>query len=215
MEVPRLGVESELQLLVDTTATATCDLSCICDLHHSSWQWWIHNPLSRARYWTHILMDTSWVCYHWATVGAPVPSFLSSQSSLTRNIMIFVLLVLGKEFGGKISTAAPKTGKMEQGYLCFVMSCRHSEVTLFTRVEPHVLPSSSFHFLPSLSSHLFYSSLPHKGRHFSSDTLHLNDIQVLWTCTHTIKCLLRIFSNQGIVVSEYLYFPHHMIIKYL
>ena len=36
MEVPRLGVESELELLVYTTATATRDLSCACDLHHSS-----------------------------------------------------------------------------------------------------------------------------------------------------------------------------------
>ena len=33
MEVPRLGVESELHLLAYTTATATQDLSCICDLH--------------------------------------------------------------------------------------------------------------------------------------------------------------------------------------
>ena len=37
MEVPRLGVESELQLLVYTTFTAMQDPSCIFDLHHSSW----------------------------------------------------------------------------------------------------------------------------------------------------------------------------------
>ena len=36
--VPRLGVEWELQLLACSTATGTPDLSCICDLHHSSWQ---------------------------------------------------------------------------------------------------------------------------------------------------------------------------------
>ena len=36
MEVPRLGVKSELQLLAYATATATPDLSCICILHHSS-----------------------------------------------------------------------------------------------------------------------------------------------------------------------------------
>ena len=33
MEIPRLGVESELQLLAYTTAIATWDLSCICSLH--------------------------------------------------------------------------------------------------------------------------------------------------------------------------------------
>ena len=36
MEVPRAGVESELQLPVHTMATATPDPSCVCDLHRSS-----------------------------------------------------------------------------------------------------------------------------------------------------------------------------------
>ena len=31
MEVPRLGVDSELQLQAYTTAIATPDLSCVCD----------------------------------------------------------------------------------------------------------------------------------------------------------------------------------------
>ena len=64
MEVPALGVESELQLPACTTATATWDLSLICDLHHSSRQRWILNPLSEARDRTCILMDTSQMCYH-------------------------------------------------------------------------------------------------------------------------------------------------------
>ena len=38
MEVPRLGVESMLQLPAYTTATAKQDPSCTCDLHHNSWQ---------------------------------------------------------------------------------------------------------------------------------------------------------------------------------
>ena len=38
MEVPRLGVESELQLLAYTTATAMQDPSHVWDLHHSSQQ---------------------------------------------------------------------------------------------------------------------------------------------------------------------------------
>ena len=36
MEVPRPGVELELQLPAYTTATAVPDLSHVCDLHHSS-----------------------------------------------------------------------------------------------------------------------------------------------------------------------------------
>ena len=55
MQVPRLGVQSELQLLAYTTATATLDPSCICDLHHSSWQRQLLNPLSEARDQTCIL----------------------------------------------------------------------------------------------------------------------------------------------------------------
>ena len=63
MEVPRLGVQSELQLPAYTTATATSDLSCVCDLRHSSQQCRILNQLSKARGQTHVLMDTSQICY--------------------------------------------------------------------------------------------------------------------------------------------------------
>ena len=59
MEVPRLGVKLGLQLLAYTTAT--WDLNRVCDLHHSSWQWRIINPLSEARDQTRVLVDTSWV----------------------------------------------------------------------------------------------------------------------------------------------------------
>ena len=55
MEVPRLGIESELQLPAYTTATAMQNLSHICGLHHSSQQRQIMDPLSKARDRTHIL----------------------------------------------------------------------------------------------------------------------------------------------------------------
>ena len=45
----RLGVETEQQLPAYTIATATRDPSHICDLHHSSQQCWILNPLSEAK----------------------------------------------------------------------------------------------------------------------------------------------------------------------
>ena len=61
MEIPRLGAELEPQLPAYTIATATPDLSCICNLHSSLWQWQILNPLSKARDWTHIFMYTSQV----------------------------------------------------------------------------------------------------------------------------------------------------------
>ena len=49
VEVPRLGVESELLLLAYTTATATPHLNHVCDIDHSSRQCRILNPLSEAR----------------------------------------------------------------------------------------------------------------------------------------------------------------------
>ena len=58
MEVPWLGIESALQLPAYATATAMQDPSYIWDLHHSSQQHQILNPLSEARDGTCILMDT-------------------------------------------------------------------------------------------------------------------------------------------------------------
>ena len=66
MEGPRPRVELELELLAYTTAIATRDPSCICNLNHHLWQHWIINPLSKARdgTGTHMLMDPSRVHYH-------------------------------------------------------------------------------------------------------------------------------------------------------
>ena len=64
MELPRLGIELELQPLASTTATATRDLSHVWDLHHSSRQRRILNPRSEARDGTRILTDPSCVRFH-------------------------------------------------------------------------------------------------------------------------------------------------------
>ena len=57
MNVPRLWIELELQL--PAYAIAMPDLSCVCNLHYSSQQCWILNPLSEARDWTCSLMVPS------------------------------------------------------------------------------------------------------------------------------------------------------------
>ena len=62
MEVSRLVVESELQSWSYTTATETPDPSRIYDLHLSSRQGLILNPLSEARDQICILKDTSRIC---------------------------------------------------------------------------------------------------------------------------------------------------------
>ena len=71
MEVPRSGVELELQPLIYTTATETRHLSCVCDLYHSSRQRQIFNPLNEARGWTCVLMDAGQIRFLWVTTGTP------------------------------------------------------------------------------------------------------------------------------------------------
>ena len=69
MEVPRLGVESELQL--PAYATATPDLSRVFDLHHSSWKHWILNTPSEAGDRTRILMVPNQISFRCATTATP------------------------------------------------------------------------------------------------------------------------------------------------
>ena len=73
MEVPRLGVKSELHLPATATATATAtqELNLVVDLHHSSRQRRIVNPLSKARDRTYNLMVPSWIHFRCATTGTP------------------------------------------------------------------------------------------------------------------------------------------------
>ena len=95
MEIPRLGVKSELQLPAYTTATATPDLRYICDLHHSFWQCWILNPLSKARDWIHILMDPRWVLNPLSHNGnSSFSLFLSSFLSFLPSFFLFLSLSL-------------------------------------------------------------------------------------------------------------------------
>ena len=70
MEVPRLGVKSELQVPAYTIATR--DQSYVCNPHHSSHWRKIPNPLSEARDRTCILMDTSRISFCRATIGIPI-----------------------------------------------------------------------------------------------------------------------------------------------
>ena len=77
------------------------DPSRIFDLHHSSQQCWILNPLSKAGDPTCILMDISQIRFWWATKGAPVYKLLihahphpKMQTSLTT----FLLWATSLEF---------------------------------------------------------------------------------------------------------------------
>ena len=62
MEVPRLMAESELQLPAYATATATEDLSCVCNLPTAR-QHQVLNPVSEARDGTLDLMVPSQISF--------------------------------------------------------------------------------------------------------------------------------------------------------
>ena len=65
----------ELQLPAYTTATAMPDPSRICDLNHSSWQYWILNPLSQVRDQTCNLVVTSQIRFRCTMTGTPALFF--------------------------------------------------------------------------------------------------------------------------------------------
>ena len=83
-EVSRLGDRSELQPAAYAAATGKQDTSHVCNLHHSSRQYQILNPMSKARDGTCILMDPSQVRFLRATTGT--------------SRCVFLLMYLNKNF---------------------------------------------------------------------------------------------------------------------
>ena len=79
LDIPRLGVKSELWLQANTTATAVQDPSLICDLHHSSQQHQIPDPLGEAKHRTCFFMDTSQICFRCTTTGIPCVYFFKEN----------------------------------------------------------------------------------------------------------------------------------------
>ena len=95
MEVPKLGVKSELKLPAYATAAATPHPSCTCNLHLSSQQRWILNALSKPRDQTCVLKDTSWVHYCWPTVGTPNYYYLEIRKNLEFTKSWYIITFLG------------------------------------------------------------------------------------------------------------------------
>ena len=87
MEVPRLEVESDLQLPAYTTATAMPDVSPVFDRHYSSRQHRILNPPSEARDQTCNLTVPSRICFRCATMGT------AAAGLCHRRVKIFAILL--------------------------------------------------------------------------------------------------------------------------
>jgi len=163
MELPRPGVKSELHLPACTTATATqiWATSHVCDLHHSSWQRWILNPLSEARDQTHNLMVPSRIHFLWATTGTTIFSFFffcalipsrtqtSLGPSLSQSSLIYVL-------------TQSSLSSLTQSSLTYVLT--QSSLTLPHPDFLHLRPYPEFPILP-------YPESPHLRPY--PDFLHL------------------------------------------
>ena len=126
MEVPRLGIELELQL--PATAMAMPDLSCICDLYHSSQQCQILNPLDWDQGLDHMLMDINQVCFCQTTVETHGVLGLFNQRKLlrgqTRNSSKALMGLLLPHKGGK-----------ENSFSCLLSEVRRGGPLNWVRVE--------------------------------------------------------------------------------
>ena len=68
------------------------DPSRIWDLHHSSWQRRILNPLSKAGDQTHNLMVPSWIPFRCTTTGTPPNPFILEMRTDTQRGCVTLLI---------------------------------------------------------------------------------------------------------------------------
>ena len=166
VEVPRLGVKMELPLPAYTAARATPDPSCICNLHHSSRQRQILNRLSKAGDGTHILMDTSRVCYWWETMGTPLKIFLILR--LQFNIWKYLATIWIANFWKFWTSGIPmwqESAGAGQGWPSFILphsptKCYGLRCTQAKAWVPFISILAPFFFLTQASYsflYLFYS----------------------------------------------------------
>ena len=84
MEVPRLEVQSELEPLAYTRATAMQDPSQVCETYTMAYgNAGSLTPQSEARDRTLIFMDASWVCYPLSHDGNSLTTFQSDGHVFT------------------------------------------------------------------------------------------------------------------------------------
>ena len=86
LEVPRLGIQSELLLPAYARVVSTPDLSHDCNLYHSSRQRQILNPLSEGKDRTRNLMVPSQIRFRCTMTGTPQYNIVnSSYHAVTRS----------------------------------------------------------------------------------------------------------------------------------
>ena len=79
-----------------TTATVTADLGHVCNLHHSSQQHPILNPLIEARNQTRDFMAPSWIRFCWAMTGTLILCFFKLCSKNNRILKYIYMCSVGE-----------------------------------------------------------------------------------------------------------------------
>ena len=112
MKVSRLGVKLEMQLLAYATATAMPYPSCICNLHHSSWQTrslthWARPRIKHASSWMLVRFPN-----HWTMTGTRCIGILKRLSSAAISLCLL--------------SALPPVEKKKiwcffHGYICYLL----------------------------------------------------------------------------------------------
>ena len=92
MEVARLGIKSEQQLLAYAMVTATLDPSCVYDLHHSSQQHWILNHRARPG----IEPASSWILVGFIT--AELQQELPEKNDFQKSQQVTLFDYLAQDF---------------------------------------------------------------------------------------------------------------------
>ena len=110
MEIPRLGVELELELLAYTTAIATLDPSRVCNLYYTT----AHSNAGSLTHWARpgVEPPSSWMLLrffnHWAMKGTPALVILKSKEHI-RKWAVKTLAHLGEKGKVKKPNWKPKT----------------------------------------------------------------------------------------------------------
>ena len=165
MEVPRLGVKQKLQLLAYAKATATQDPSRVCNLHHSSRQYRILNPLSKPRDRTCNLMVPSQIHFHCTTTGTQGPCILTQTVS---------------SYSCSFSTAVLTPCFTHTEFLLFSLKCHLSQTSKSLHMQ--FSPSRRWPFHISLPEQLLFTyrsqGRPHilKGSELQP-TKHISHVQ--------------------------------------
>ena len=144
-------------------ATAISDPSHVCDLHHSSRQHRIPNPLSEARGQTHNVMVPSWTRFHCAMAGTPISLYFYIHLQVSMSACLSIYLLIINFFSNLILKVAKSVTAILffSIFYCswFIMFCRFPLYNKVTQSYKYTHSFSHTIFYHVLSQEIGYSSL--------------------------------------------------------